>query len=315
MATGAARRTERLLCLVFILKARGRRGVSKAELRTAVEDYAACPSTEAFERMLERDKRDLRDAGVLVDVVQRDAWHEDEHAYVLGNEALLTLPTLGTEELHMLALAAETWERGAWDAVAHGALRKLEVFATEFASVDRPRITWSVDARLDTLRRAIRERRSARFPYRRPGDARASERVIEPWGLLARGGGWYVVGFDLDREAPRVFRLGRIEGDVTLDAAATRPVDPDWRSVPTPATFAGTRAMLRIAPDRGWTWRDAGEHAGWVEVAGETHDLVEVVVDDLAVGALAAAAPAVVVLEPSDLRDRVMAHLAEVAHG
>ena len=73
MSAGASHRTERLMCLVFILKARGRRGITRAELRTAVEDYAQCPNELAFERMLERDKRDLRDAGVAIEVVQRDA--------------------------------------------------------------------------------------------------------------------------------------------------------------------------------------------------------------------------------------------------
>ena len=315
MATGAARRTERLMCLVFILKARGRRGITKSELRDAVEDYAQCPSVEAFERMLERDKRDLRDAGVLVDVLQRDAWHEDEHAYLLRAGTLLTLPALDTDELRMLALAAETWERGAWDAVARGALRKLEVFTTELANVERPRIVWSVDARLDALRGAIRAHRAVRFAYRRPGDAQPSDRWIEPWGLLARGGGWYAVGFDLDREAPRVFRLSRIAGDITMDGEASHAVDPGWHAIPTPAAFEGTRSVLRIAPDRGWTWRDAGQTVGAVDVAGVLHDLIEVTIDDGSIGALAAAAPAVVVMEPADLRSRVIDHLAEVRHG
>lgn len=315
MATGAARRTERLMCLVFILKARGRRGITKAELRSAVEDYADCPSTDAFERMLERDKRDLRDAGVLVDVVQRDAWHEDEHAYVLGGETLLTLPSLGADELRMLSLAAESWERGAWDALAHGALRKLEVFASELASVDRPRITWSIDGRLEVLRQAIRERRAVRFAYRRPDDVEPLERNVEPWGLLARGGGWYCVGFDLDRDAARVFRISRIAGTVEVRGNAVHPLDPAWRDIPTTAHFEGTRALLRIAPERGWAWREAGRAVGTEEVADARHDIVEVVVDDAAVGPLAAAAPNVIVLEPADLRARVIAHLEAVAHG
>ena len=313
--SAATRRTERLMCLVFILRARGRRGITKAELLRAIDDYAACPSTEAFERMLERDKRDLRDAGVLVDVIQRDAWHEDEHAYVLHADTLLTLPPLDTEELRVLALAAEAWQRGAWDALAHGALHKLEVFAAELTAVERPRISWTVDSHLEAIRSAIRARRSVYFAYRRPGDADPGERRIEPWGLLARGGAWYCVGFDLDRNAPRVFRLNRIDGTVNAASPATHPADPDWATIPSASEFAGTRALLRIAPDRGWTWRDSGTVVGSVDVAGVSHDVIAAEVPDAAIGALAAAAPAVVVLEPTDLRARVIAHLEGVARG
>ena len=313
--SAASRRTERLMCLVFILRARGRRGITKAELRRAIDDYAACPTAEAFERMLERDKRDLRDAGVLVDVVQRDAWHEDEHAYVLHADTLLTLPVLGADELRMLALAAEAWQRGAWDALAHGALHKLEVFAPELTAVERPRISWTVDTHLEALRAAIRARRAVRFAYRRPGDAEAGERHVEPWGLLARGGAWYCVGFDLDRGAPRVFRLNRLDGTVVTAEPASHDVDPAWAAIPSASEFAGVRALLRVAPDRGWTWRDAGNVVGSEQVDGQVHDHIAVDIPDHAIGALAAAAPAVVVLEPADLRARVIAHLEGVARG
>jgi hypothetical protein len=50
---------------------------------------------------------------------------------------------------------------------------------------------------------------------------------------------------------------------------------------------------------------------------GVTYDLLEVTIAEAAreIGALAAAAPAVLVLEPADLRERVRAHLGESARG
>lgn len=319
MSAGAAHRTERLMCLVFILKARGRRGITRAELKTAIEDYAACPTDQAFERMLERDKRDLRDAGVAIDVMQRDAWHEDEHAYVLAQHALAAMPHFSTAELRVLGQAAEVWERSAWRSQATGALHKLEVFGSEFVSSQLGRMTLRGDDHLSALRTAIRERASVSFHYRRPDDVVATLRHVEPWGVIHREGGWYCVAHDLDRNAPRIFRTSRISGEVRQKAPATSAVDPTWPSM-LDAYFRDLVPMqttLLVIPEHGWAWRSQGSVTGQRVVLGAQYDVVELEVTDRdgLIGALAAAAPNVLVLEPADLRLRVIEHLQGVAHG
>ncbi|MFM8390661.1 MAG: helix-turn-helix transcriptional regulator, partial [Actinomycetota bacterium] len=52
---------------------------------------------------------------------------------------------------------------------------------------------------------------SVQFDY-----AGGTRRSLQPYGLLSRGGYWYVVGHDLDRKAIRSFRVDRIAGDVKL---------------------------------------------------------------------------------------------------
>ncbi len=317
--SGAAHRTERLMCLVFIIKARGRRGITRAELRRAVDDYANCASDEAYERMLERDKRDLRDAGVIIDVVQRDNWHEDEHAYVLGSESLLTLPGLDADELRMLALAAEAWDKGTWHAMARGALHKLEVFGDDLALALAPRMTVRADAQLEPLRTAIRHHHAVSFEYRRPGDAVPARRHIEPWGLLSKFGGWYCVGYDLDREATRVFRTSRMVGALTTSGPATQPAQADWATLVHAGSTANdtTMATLLVQIGRGLAWRTRADPLGQQALDGTTYDVLRVPVSERAggIGALAAAAPTVLVVEPADLRERVRAHLGEPGHG
>ncbi len=313
--SAAAHRTERLMCLVFMIKARGRRGITRAELRGLVDDYARCASDEAYERMLERDKRDLRDVGVVLEVVQRDSWHEDEHAYVLGSDALLTLPALDAEELRLLSLAAEAWDKGTWQAMARGALHKLEVFGAEFLTDPAPRVTVRADAYLEPLRAAIRARHAVTFDYRRPGDTVPMQRRVEPWGLLSRNGGWYCIGFDLDRSAVRSFRTSRIAGSVQPAGRATQAPDPAWPTLlgTEPDAARTTSATLLVAPGRGQVWRVRGTVVGTRALGGVTHDVLEVSIpeDVHEVGALAAAAPAVLVLAPDELRERVLAHLGE----
>ena len=52
------------------------------------------------------------------------------------------------------------------------------------------------------------------FDYRTGGEGEVTTATVQPWGLASWHGRWYLTGFDLDREAPRVFRLSRIDGDV-----------------------------------------------------------------------------------------------------
>jgi len=58
-----AAKTERLLNLVIALLST-RRPLTKAQLRAAVPHYQQTASDEAFDRMFERDKDELRDLGI-----------------------------------------------------------------------------------------------------------------------------------------------------------------------------------------------------------------------------------------------------------
>ncbi|MGY1782806.1 helix-turn-helix transcriptional regulator, partial [Geodermatophilus sp. SYSU D01036] len=59
---------------------------------------------------------------------------------------------------------------------------------------------------------AARDRRVLTFDYRRPDEDAPARRHVQPWGVVAWHGRWYLVGLDLDRQAPRVFRLSRVVG-------------------------------------------------------------------------------------------------------
>ena len=63
---------------------------------------------------------------------------------------------------------------------------------------------------LGELFEAVAKRRTVSFDYR------GESRCLEPYGVVHRFGHWYVVGRDRDRDAPRAFRVNRIEGALTL---------------------------------------------------------------------------------------------------
>lgn len=100
----------------------------------------------------------------------------------------------------------------------------------------------AVDARtLTLLAGACRDQESLRFRYSDYG-GKVSARRVEPHRLVATKGLWYLVGWDLDREAWRTFRVDRIEGrPVAGERFSARPLpsgdlasfvsDGYWRSL------------------------------------------------------------------------------------
>lgn len=99
---------------------------------------------------------------------------------------------------------------------------------------------------LDESLAAIHERRRVTFDYR--GEARR----VEPWRLQQRLGRWYLLGRDVDRDAPRHFKLSRL----------TSPVRPIGR--PGAFDIPGSEALASVGgvdPDTDATAR-GGAGAG-----------------------------------------------------
>src|SRR5690606_31208556 len=116
----------------------------------------------------------------------------------------------------VLTLAAEFWQGQTLRTDADRALTKLRVVGATPSSTDvvaglAPRLH-PAGPSLAPLLDAAHERRVVTFTYRTASTGEVRSRSVEPWRLIASRGGWYLVGHDRDRGAPRVFRLSRIEG-------------------------------------------------------------------------------------------------------
>ncbi len=86
----------------------------------------------------------------------------------------------------------------------------------------------------DACYTAARDRRLLTFTYARPDEDTGVKRRVQPWGVVSWHGRWYLVGHDLDRDAPRVFRLSRISGTPRASGppdAFTPPADLDLAAV------------------------------------------------------------------------------------
>lgn len=223
------RASERRLNLIFALLYR-ERGYTRSELRAAVPDYTAMPSDAAFERAFERDKQELRALGFPIEEVPEDAFFEEETGFryriARGSFALPTLE-FTAEEAAVLSLAANAWTQTPLGSTARRALRKLEpVLEPAVGDDDAPLIQPTISVQEPSfapLMEAVLKHRQVGFDYLAASTDELSTRRLEPWGVGSRFGSWYVIGWDLDRQAERTFRLSRIVSDVRITTTAFVP--------------------------------------------------------------------------------------------
>ncbi|MGE5291631.1 MAG: helix-turn-helix transcriptional regulator [Micromonosporaceae bacterium] len=306
------RKTERLLSLVVCLLGT-RRYLTAGQIREAVPGYPE--PGEAFKRMFERDKDELRELGIPLET----GTVGEEIGYRISRQDY-ELPeiTLEPDEAAVLGLAARVWRRAELAEAAAGGLLKLRAAGIESESVPgiEPRVRTD-DAAFPAMWQAVRDRRPVRFSYQAVGRAAPQERHLEPWGVVSRLGRWYVGGHDRDRGAPRVFRLSRIAGPVTFDGPPRSVVVPPGTDVRDLVRSWGGEhpdrrmAVLRVRDGAGyglrrWALSVAPDEPGWDRLEFSFSDV------DWLAGYLASFGPDVVTLDPPDLREAVMGCLKAV---
>ena len=310
-----ADKTERLLNLIALLL-ETRRPVPPEEIRSKIPGYG--DSDVAFRRMFERDKEEIRDLGLPLELVSSDAW-EGQEGYRMRKEAA-TIPDLdlSADERAALLLAAQAWEGQAVPGDPDRALMKLSLAAgandeeAGAGSWFRTRVDASAPV-LGALFDAIERRKRVTFKYRTGGGGEAQERTVDPYGLRHRGA-WYLAGFDHDRGAVRHFKLDRIDGRVRVAPGKDGDFEtPEGLSTEIPRgpwAEGGAEARVAFAPEAAW-WVERRTGAGpssvredaWVEVTLPFDDRHVFLSWILGFGGDA------VVLEPDDLRAEAIERL------
>ena len=315
------RRTERLLSIVVLLLS-SRRYLTAEQIRTAVSGYP--DEQEAFKRMFERDKEELRDLGIPLET-GRASQSDDDLGYRISRQDY-ELPEIHLEpdEVAVLGIASRVWQSAELAGAAAGAALKLRAAsrdgdgdgdgATSAPPGIQPKLSTQEPA-FGPLWEAVRDRRPVTFDHRTGGRSAVTKRTLEPWGVVNRRGRWYVGGHDRDRDAPRVFRLSRITGPVKLvgppgsvkvpEGADVREMVKDWDK---PRT-RDRAAVLRVRTGAGSALHRWGQvtpdaaHPGW--------DLVSIAYSDPEsyAGYLASFGPDVIVIDPPELREAIIRRL------
>lgn len=213
----SAAKSERLLNLVILLLV-ARNYTTKEQIRELMEPYRDS-GNEAFDRMFERDKDDLRSLGIPLEVGYVDKFFEDEQGYRIKRDAF-ELPSIdfAADEVAVLGLAARVWRHAGLAAATSDALVKLKAAGLSFDREQLEHVQPTLAAEepaFEAMWQATVHRAPVEFDYSRAGQRDATTRHVQPWGVVTAQGRWYVVGLDTDRGEPRMFRLSRIGSQVT----------------------------------------------------------------------------------------------------
>jgi predicted DNA-binding transcriptional regulator YafY len=310
-------RADRLLSALLMLQAHGR--LTSRELATRLE---------VSERTMHRDMEALSASGVPVFAMRgsRGGWQLDEgwRTQVPGlDEAelrafLMAQPqVVGDERLVHAAERALVKLTAALPV----SLREKAASIRQRLHVDTTRWYGTIEnlSMLPVVQDAVSRDRKLKILYR-PDGRDASERTIDPLGLVAKGTVWYLVAHT--PRGFRTYRVSRIEDAQLLDRPCERPHDFDlaayWKS--STAQFRERprfNAVVRLEPRTAETMRtwgcfsnvaagQDGNPDGWVTMNVQFED------EDHACFIVLGLGPRADVLEPAKLRERVAADVARI---
>lgn len=304
-----------------------RRFLTASQIARTVPGYehnASDPRAhEAFQRMFERDKAELRELGVPLETGTTSVFETEPGYRIARRDYALPEIRLAPDEAAAVGLAARLWRTAGLASAASSALVKLRAAGID---VD-PQATLPIEPAvggepaLDPLLAAVRARRAVRFGYRSSRQDAPTTRALRPWGVVSWRGRWYVVGYDTDREATRCFRLSRISGPVTpvgQEGAFQPPADLDLRAEV--AHWVGTiphhnTATVRVRRGAGAGLRRYAASVSTGDDPGAGWDVLELRYSDAEslASRLAGYGSAVVVTDPPEVREAVVRQLRALA--
>jgi predicted DNA-binding transcriptional regulator YafY len=181
--------------------------LSAEQIQQRIESYP--DSAASFRRAFERDKDDLREMGIPLRVEEIPGSDPPLTGYRISRrEYSGQVPELTPDELAALHVASNLVRVGGL--APDDALRKLGGAVPGAVAPSEPMVALPSDPRLGPLFRAATELALVTFRYH------GTDRTVEPYRLSFSRGQWYLSGFDRTRDAERLFRLDRIEGDVEV---------------------------------------------------------------------------------------------------
>jgi len=209
-------KTERLVNLTMALLATSRY-MQKSEIFRKVAGYSGTQETR--ERMFERDKDDLRALGIEIEVASADPLFEDEPGYRIKPETYqMPIKTFTPTEIGILSTALGLWLDSSLENIALGAARRVNSTALLDPALEinsLRTLNFSAEGLLD-ITKALANRSEIAFSYHKAGAAKSDNRRVNPLGLSAWKGEWYLVGEDLDRSDIRTFNFSRISSKIEI---------------------------------------------------------------------------------------------------
>jgi len=318
---------ERLFSLVLALLATDT-GLTKAEILSTVQGYRqrydAHGDNGNLERQFERDKDDIRDLGVPLETIESpgDAGNNQNLRYriVKGEYDLPDDIRFTPEETTLLDLAAVVWREGSLSSQSQRAILKLRALGVTTAEPVlgyTPRLR-ARDSAFEPLNTAIDREQIVRLRYLKPGETDARERELAPLSLVQHHGRWHLFALEPDTGATKTFLLSRIVSEVKPTSRRfTAPEgDPSEQArAGLERLWAENTAVVEVEPGSDAAARLSNRRG--TEALGEGRLRLHFTDRNVLADELTAFGPEVLVIEPTELVEAVVARLERTAsdHG
>ena len=293
---------QRLFTLTCCLLAAPKLGLSKQEIFNSVQAYVDT-SSDAREKMFDRDKTILREMGVGLEVLDFDSYEETEASRYRIAKGSFEWPedlVLNSEKLQLLELAARAWNNRIMSPSAQSGLTRLKTLGVMPGSRELAMFTPRLIARhqsFDPLAKAISQQFSVGFEYRK-ADGEASQKTVDPLKLRFLEGQWVLLASDsgllknylLRRIVSEVSTFGPFETSASSDELAMAELELQQHVL-------SQNAVIEVATDSEAWWHFSVNDSGlatmnYMDEALFAEDLMEFGSD-------------VNVLEPESLAARV----------
>ena len=177
--------------------------ITADRIRETVLGYSEEASDEAFSRMFERDKNELRDLGIPLETGRVSQTDPTEGYRISREDYALPAVELTADEAAAVAVATQLWESPELITATQGALLKLRAAGVDIdAAHDDVAITSTAampglrgsEEILGILLSAIDSGHAVQFEHRPSRTEPYVTRTVEPWGVVTDRGRWYLVG-------------------------------------------------------------------------------------------------------------------------
>lgn len=296
---------ERLFTLTCCLMAASNSGLTKQAIYSAVPGYSEAVSLDAKEKMFDRDKKALREAGVQLETIQHEPGEIERYVIAKGSFDWPKDFKLSPEQLGLVELAAKAWNTKQFSIPARTALARLKsrgaVEASRELSFLSPRLLVRHKS-FAPLAEAIEDSKTVLFEYRVPGED-SRTRQVNPLKLRLIQGEWVLLA-ERDDEI-RNYLLRRIVSQVKQSGASFEPVSQDKIEKAETELVEFTRsniAKLEIVEDSEAWWH-----------FGETAEVeISYMDEELLAEDLMEFGSEIKVLSPSSLSRRIQVRLEKV---